>query len=195
MLRQTLPFEWLVCNSGKPLTLVAGQKQIQTPSKRPIESFHNNLISGLSEATGEYIFFIEDDDWYAPNYLEQTLKEIGDYQLFGEGRAKYYHIPTRTYKTHINSNHASLCQTVIHKSVKDWLINYISTSHQIYVDLHMWRHAPVKRKVVVRDKSLCIGIKGLGSVGLGNGHRRLRERDEDLSVLKSWVGEDYKEFF
>src|SRR5574343_411233 len=57
------------------------------------------------------ILFIEDDEYYASNYIEKIAKSLDEYEIVGIGRSKYYHLPALRWYKHRNMGHASLAQT------------------------------------------------------------------------------------
>lgn len=196
MSRQSEPYEWIVADDGKE-AVTCTQEQIhihQSPEEDPISSFLGNLLTGLREASGDYIFFIEDDDWYSPEYIHQYMMELRESQvdIFGDGFARYYHLPTQTFKQISNTTHASLCQTVITRKVVPWLIDFLESCGQTkFVDLHLWRRAPFSKKVFRPHYPRSVGIKGLtGKAGLGMGHKTQSRQDKNFEQLRQWIGDD-----
>ncbi|WP_270994119.1 hypothetical protein, partial [Listeria seeligeri] len=55
-----------------------------------------NLLKGLA-AVGpeEQLVIIEDDDWYAPDWLTTVAAELEHTELVGEHRARYYNVAQR----------------------------------------------------------------------------------------------------
>src|SRR6478735_6684213 len=117
MRRQTRqPDQWIVLDNDDPPTkCTMGQQVIYLPGARTPGSV--DMINKLKEAfapgiiTGDVVIFWENDDWYAPNWIETCAKELETCQLFGEGRAHYYNVRERWWFQHANMDHASLCAT------------------------------------------------------------------------------------
>lgn len=205
--RQTYPnIEWIVVDDGQePST-----KSCETATRvlRPQPFWHEkntlarNLKEGLFCAKGEYIAFFEDDDWYHPEwiaYAVEAIKERGTV-MHGEARAKYYHIPSGRYRQLGNDRHASLCQTVIRKSVKiDLFVNLLNLEGPFF-DIQLWKLVPKSYSSLDPQSRHVVGMKGLpGRSGIGSGHCPPKEWaiDHDSTVLKGWVGADaglYSEF-
>ena len=72
MQRQTCKYtEWLVLDDGVvPQSPTLGQRYIRCPEYRGRASLAQKLKLAVREATGDAILVIEDDDWYAPDYLQ-----------------------------------------------------------------------------------------------------------------------------
>src|SRR5690606_28895711 len=80
MARQTVPWtHWIVVDDGvRPTRCTLGQRSIRLPAgSAPSVSFAKNLAAAFDElsnlADSEFVCFIEDDDWYAPDYLASML--------------------------------------------------------------------------------------------------------------------------
>jgi glycosyltransferase involved in cell wall biosynthesis len=201
MARQTYTGElqWIVSDGGKrPVECHHGQEHLQNGDRwngqRPKRNFRNNMMRALEQARHDKILFIEDDDWYHPDYLAQASGWLDHAELVGEARAKYYNVATNRYKICGNRRHASLCQTGIRGDLVPLLINRIKQHSTAFVDLHLWKTWAADRSKLLRPESqLSVGIKGIpGRGGIGAGHRLQEKhaRDADWSVLRQWIGED-----
>ncbi|NOX54094.1 MAG: glycosyltransferase family 2 protein [Planctomycetes bacterium] len=56
-----------------------------------------NLLAALQRVRHDKVVFVEDDDWYAPEYLAQMVRWLDQTDLVGETGARYYHLPTRRH--------------------------------------------------------------------------------------------------
>lgn len=154
-----------------------------------------NLRIGLSVLKGrkiEYVFIIEDDDYYKPNYLEKMLEHLEKHMVVGEMNTIYYNIPLQSWINHHNQRHCSLFQTAFH-------INYLKmfegccTNEREFIDCRFFRL--VKNAHIFYEGTLSVGMKGLaGRAGIGMGHRLHRDykKDPNFEKLKELLGNDYK---
>lgn len=205
--RQTLDknlWEWIVVDDGpipvaiNPSTIPNGVHVRRTPLWKPGQNTQiQNIQEGLKVARGEWIAFIEDDDWYAPNYLESMLELLEQHDLLciGEARAKYYNIRTRRHKIMQNEDAASLCQTVFHRSYLPFLENAIA-SGTVFLDKFFWASAREAGNTMLLPNSVySVGIKGMpGREGIGCGHKKNESWPRDITgrVFEEWLGDDVK---
>jgi len=152
----------------------------------------------LKKVGGEYIFVMEDDDYYAPNYIENMMHGLSMTEAVGMVRSKYFHVGLPGYKELHNTVHASLANTAISKWALPRLIKAVN-SGDLYFDGVFWaEHLKAKRPhIFIGNSNLSIGIKGMtGREGITPSHRELRDYliDPTLSKLKEWIGEDYKPY-
>lgn len=192
-----VPVQWIVADDGlQPACCTLGQEHLRLPpAENSGESFRRNLAAALQHVRYDAVAFIEDDDWYAPAYLQRVWTWlVGGAQIVGEARARYYHVRERRYLHCRNSAHASLCQTAIRRELVPWLLAHLKRTETTFVDIDLWRDAAVKcRQLLWPNSQLSVGIKGLpGKAGIGIGHRldASCRRDVDGRVLRQWVGAD-----
>ena len=110
------PDQWIVLDGGDQPSVctmgqeyhywkeLTGQPAMATKIRRAIE---NNLIKG------DILVIWENDDFYAPNYLEWCVSKLTSFDLIGEGRNLYYNVQHRWWFDHGNMSHASLCATAM----------------------------------------------------------------------------------
>lgn len=141
----------------------------------------------------DVVLFWEDDDWYAPNYIETMVAgwlAAGKPSAFGIANTTYYHIFERRYFTISHPGRASACCTMVTKDVLN--IRWPSDDYP-YLDIELWNQ--LAGKTFVPQQPICIGIKhGLGLVGGGchNGSsKHYTQADPDGRYLRSIVGEDF----
>jgi hypothetical protein len=163
--------QWVVSDDGQsPAPCTMGQDHIRNkPAADRKSSFLQNLLAGLKHARHDRILFIEDDDWYSPDYLRVMANWLSDAEIAGESRALYYHVPTRRYKVCGNTDHASLCQTGVRGEIAEWMGDHIQKHWRSFIDVHTWKTgARSKRKFLSPKTTLSVGIKGLpGTSGIG----------------------------
>lgn len=138
----------------------------------------------------DVIMFIEDDDWYSHEYIEQMValyQRNGSPEIFGIDSSIYYNIMTRKWAQFKHAGRASMmntmCSTKALKSIK-WCDDAYS-----YTDMYLWK--TLKGKSISVDKPLAIGIKhGIGLCG-GGGHvnnwKSFSNYDKDWTQLQKWV--------
>ena len=170
----------------------------------------------LDRVEHEKIIIMEDDEYYAPNYIEEMTRRLELFELVGIGRSKYYHLPTFQHYSHKNMGHASLAQTAFRRSFLPEVKQQLAGD--FFFDIRIWRlvngfkadhleipqHIPErisddKRGFVFQDlESLYVGMKGMpGRGGIGSGHIPKVDsgynpnswyiNDVDKSVLRKWI--------
>lgn len=211
MARQTYkgPIQWIIIDDCEPstnITLPFGdyqntwvrQEYYKGPKtwRQGINTQRLNMDLAIKYVKGDYIFIWEDDDMYHANFIEAYMNLLQYYSVVGEGNAKYYNISERMYKEWGNYQHASLCQTGFRKEILHIFDDSVN-SGVLFMDCQFWltlRQHGVK-PFIFANQDYVIGMKGLpGRFGIGAGHQPQEQgfkRDPDLSVLKSWVGDDW----
>jgi hypothetical protein len=149
-----------------------------------------NLAAGLARiGADERVLVIEDDDWYAPDWLAHAAAQLDRGELVGEGRARYYNVATHVGRQLSNAGHASLCCTALRGRALE-LLRQVVRTHPKFIDLELWKR---HRRGIVFDGHRVVGIKGLpGRGGIGMGHRAefRGTADADGALLREWVGAD-----
>ena len=197
--RQTYtgPLQWIIADDGiEHFSPGMGQLHLKhKPWSNKVKSFTENIISILLHIEFNKVLIIEDDDWYDRKYIDIYRQRLDNYQLVGEGPARYYHVPTQTYRHLANRHRASFCQTGLRAEILDRL--YVSALKQTaFVDARLW--SKDCKKFVFQDKIHCIGMKGLpGRKGIGIGHRPSKAFHNDLNwkVLAKWIGFEDIQFY
>jgi len=211
--RQTFkgPIQWVVVydepgiepQSSPDILKCKNIKQEFHPSVkdwRPgINTQHFNMDEALKHVKGDYIFVVEDDDWYAPNYLETFMYLLQRFDIVGQADSKYYNIKERSWRKWGNNKHTSLCETGLKRSKLD-LLDRAVNSGDLFFDMQLWNivHGEKHSNLIFQHIGLVVGMKGLpGRVGIGGGHHQTDgfTRDPRFDVLKEWIGlEDTQEY-
>lgn len=198
--RQTRkPDQWIVVDDGRvPLTPTVPMEYVRR-QPLPIDTkftLCQNLLAALPLIKGEHVLILEDDEYYAPGYVEAMAKVLDGYELAGIMCSKYYHLPSGRYMQIPNRTHASLAETGFRSSFLP--VFRVTLDGDSYLDLRVWRspHQGHSHLFVDEEAPLYCGIKGLpGRSGIGLGHSialyRDRWTDKDRSVLKRWVPNDW----
>lgn len=156
------------------------------------------MEEALSHVKGDCVAIIEDDDYYAPNYLENMVRALETADLVGLSNNKYYNLNIPGFREMGNFRHSSLCSTALKASILPMLQAAVD-SGELYFDVHLWQ-AAIQNKVhftLIANSTLCIGIKGMpGRPGVGVGHRNTGYSiDTNLAKLKEWLGNDAAELY
>jgi hypothetical protein len=156
-----------------------------------------NISAGIWELFDHYspdqieaIFFIEDDDYYKPIYLEMMVPRLPGYQAIGETNTIYYNVYYRRHITNGNTEHASLFQTAISVAA---LPEFEKCYKELFIDYVFF--AKIRSVNLFQAGNLAIGIKGLpGRSGIGSGHSQgmMMAPDPEMDYLKYLIGNDYK---
>lgn len=161
----------------------------------PGGSLNRNLITALRLAKHPALVMMEDDDWYAPTYLETYAEALDFHPLVGESRARYYHVKDRAWYLPNNTAHASLAQTGFRRELIPQ-VDRCCRQGTPFIDLHVWR-LPVE-KHLLHAQGLVVGLKGgPGRRGLGQGGHQAGRRykpDPHLRQLRAWIGDDVERY-
>lgn len=128
------------------------------------------LRSGLNQCRDcDLVLVMEDDDWYAPTYIERMRYEwvaAGRPDLIGIGETHYCHIGSGGHVLLKHPKRASLMSTGISTSATDrmrW-----PADDEVFVDIHLW--CELGGKTFIPEKPISVGIKhGIGNTG-GKAH-------------------------
>jgi GT2 family glycosyltransferase len=206
------PDQWLVVDDGKIPTKIdlpyCKYVRRATQKNDPRHTMILNLKTALPLITGEIVLFWEDDEYYAPTYIEEMVKKLEKYEAAGIVKSRYYHLFTGRYTRHDNKDHASLAQVGFKKSFIKELETVLQGDQ--FLDIRIWEKLwnravgwePGKfdKQVVVNDRAilfddgddhLYVGMKGMpGRLGIGSCHTNvagLQLDTKDRKVLRSWV--------
>lgn len=146
------------------------------------------------------IAFLENDDWYAANYLETMANEWakrGRPDLFGTSYTIYYNLIVKGYFTMNHPTRSSAMSTIIKPDLNFPWCN----DNEPYTDLHLWTKSPSLKGIVFKPtQTICMGMKH--GVGLCGGrshtdrlHRYQACKDENFNYLASIVDKESLEFY
>lgn len=199
------PYQWIVVSDGNETAVPSmGQEYIRRePTSPPRESFRQNYLAALERVRGDHIVFIEDDDWYSPDYLThvENLMVTGK-TLCGQRCPKYYNIRHRMYHIHSHAvSHTSLCQTIADRKWLPTIQKFLQTSPSPErLDTFLWKRlgVPQEEKRLEPRSTKCVGMKGMSTEFVGCHHLRnslkYYQRDSDGSILRSWIGGDAEDY-
>jgi len=193
------PVRWVVVDDGKLPQWVRFSRpgwtlEVIRPEHRwsGENTQARNFIAGLKTiGPDERVAVIEDDDYYAPGWLDRIDLELQTASLVGQGWNRYYHVKTGAIRENDNSRHASLCASAFRGDALELFRRQCKRAPRL-IDVPMWKHASSRR---VFNAKLVIGMKGLpGRSGIAGGHEM---KTETPFVLRQWIGDDaehYSEF-
>jgi glycosyltransferase involved in cell wall biosynthesis len=215
MQNQTVkPDQWIVVDDGKvPMTpfmeMEYMRRQPDTVRRIGWGSLYDNLRLAVPRIRGDKILFIEDDEYYAPQYVETMSRLLDEHELVGLKHSRYYHLMTGGYKIFQSQVHASLAQTAFRASFLP-TFNYFLSSPRCaeFLDIRLWTHRHIiqyrttnilkkicRGSLFLDEPPLYVSLKGMpGRNGYGIGHRPdiYEHHDtEDRAILRSWIPEDY----
>lgn len=203
MRRQTRrPDQWLVIDDGKTPLVPETPMQYVRREARPDDprfTLDLNMKTALPLITGDKILIMEDDEYYAPEYIEEISRRLDQHEIVGIVHAKYYYLPTGGYYTNTNVAHASLAETAFRVSFLPTFAECVNRgSTPDFLDTQLWRRASKDGLFLDSERSLYVGMKGLpGRAGMGTGHNpsigyRNQRDDPDHAMLKQWMPKDYQ---
>ncbi|MBN4999090.1 glycosyltransferase family 2 protein [Stenotrophomonas maltophilia] len=192
------PVRWIIVDDGpEPQSVTFRREGWQLVLVRPSPHWApgqntqaRNLLKGLAAVgSEERLVIIEDDDWYAHDWLTTVATELQHAELVGEHRARYYNVEHRRGRQLANTGHASLCSTAMRGSaLRDFAD--ACRSRPKFIDLELWRR-PRHRRLFGGHR--VVGIKGLagrGGIGMGHDPDFKGEADPCGSLLRDWIGAD-----
>lgn len=196
------PLQWIVIDDCNPPTKCnLGQVYYRGTKtwEEGINTQRYNLDQAISHIKGEYIFIIEDDDYYSPTYLETMISLLQLAPIVGEGIAKYYNLKVPGHKILYNYENASLCQTAFRKGYIPDFYKALHSGEKLF-DLEFWNKIKLKKipALLLWNLNLSIGIKGMpGRSGItGQGHEdKGYYYDATFSKLKELVGPIEAQFY
>lgn len=140
------------------------------------------------------IAVIEDDDWYAPDYLIWLDEALRRSPLVGEADAIYYNVQNRTWRACQNRSHASLCSTAWNDEAVGSLVDYLllaALEGEPFLDVQLWRQWKGETRLESPRRRRVIGLKGLPgrrNIGVGGGDHP--NADPGGEALRELIGAD-----
>ena len=195
------PDIWIVVDDGEegivfeePMTYLI--KRVRG-SNEPAHSLCLNLRQALPYMVADKILICEDDEYYAPTYIEEMARRLDLSPAVGIGYSKYYNLKLKSAFTHGNMLHASLAQTSFRRELIGEFIRSMADPKDNFIDIKFWK-AIRGRGLIWRDGdhydgaagAQYVGMKGMpGFPGIGFGHKSMPQYARDLSLecLRRWI--------
>ena len=173
-------------------------------------SIYKNLQAAVPLIAGDKILFIEDDEYYAPGYVEEMSRRLDEHELVGIMHSRYYHLGTGGYRVFTSQAHASLAQTAFRASFLPIFKDFLGTDHCAeFLDVRLWTQPYIMKGPTINrltthcrghlfedDPPIYVGMKGLpGRNGYGVGHKAhvyTNHDNGDRAVLRAWAPHDYQ---
>jgi hypothetical protein len=129
-----------------------------------------NILAGLDHC-GQRIVIVEDDDQYAPWWLERVSGWLDHADLVGECNSLYVVRGSGKRMLMGNKNHASLCSTAL-KGPAVGALRAACEGGAKGIDLRLWRAFRGAKRLYEPNPRGVTGVKGWpGRPGIGVGHR------------------------
>jgi hypothetical protein len=169
--------KWMIGQNTQARNIVAGLKQLE------------QMIKKINA-----IFFIEDDDWYSPGYLEKMMARMDGFDLVGETHTVYYNVQLMEWVENHNEEWSSLFQTAMKPKM---IPKMLELCNERFIDYALFKTYN-GRKNLFRAGNMAIGIKGQpGRMGIGAGHKHIGHAvpDPDGKKLFEFIGNDSNNYF
>jgi hypothetical protein len=168
------------CRAGWELTVIRPTQKWRMGENSQARNFREGLKLIGPDAR---VAVIEDDDHYAPGWLERVDHELRDFDLVGQGWNCYYHVKTGATRINDNDKHASLCASAFKGGALKVFRTQCERGPRL-IDAALWRHCSRRHCFKAR---LVIGMKGMpGRAGIAGGHNL----DGEPFDLREWIGDD-----
>lgn len=156
-------------------------------------SMLNNLAVGIEIADKESpIIIMEDDEYYAPNYVERCLQALTEVEMVGFAPSHYIHVVDRTYRCMHNASFASLAATAWLPSVTPCVKELIHRNDP-YLDGLLWNTWEGSYGIVDNtSEPVNVSFKGLpGARGIGVSHsEKIGGVDWQMTKLRKMVNRE-----
>lgn len=199
-MRQTYrgPVRWIVVDDGEkaqPVTFAREGWTMEVIRRQPFWEHGQNTQCRNFEAAlavtpaDAAVVVIEDDDWYAPEWLDVAADALSDFDLVGQSRNRYVNARTGHMKQHENLHHSSLCSTAFKGAALAEFRRVVAQAPKL-CDMMLWRGFTGSRHLVAGN--YVIGIKAMpGRSGIASGHELTYKANGDPAM---WMGEDARAY-
>lgn len=180
------PVRWVIVDDGPepmPRPSISGWEIVMvrpSPVWRPgWNTLARNLMAGLEYVT-DRVVIVEDDDQYAPWWVERCNQWLDQDDLVGESHSVYRHVSGAKCEGADeyacgNDAHASLCSTALRGDAIETLRD-VCRERSDMIDIRLWRARPGRLRRP--DPRGVVGIKGYpGRRGIGIGHQLWRGKE------------------
>lgn len=194
MARQTVRWDqWVVVTDGVPPKLTLGQQLVRLPTMQGNSEQVNTRV-GLEAVEHNRVLVVQDDDWYAPRYIEQMSSWLDQANLVGSSVMRLYSPRRRAFAVHEIPERCwcGLGQTGFTSLVYPAAF---AACNQRYIDQAIWSGWDGSQKIG-DGEVLHVGMKELPGTANSetSGPRLCQSPDRDLVVLRDWIGADAAEY-
>lgn len=170
------PVKWVIVDDGREAMTLPEIEGWTICQVRPepywapgMNTQARNIMAGLLHVE-DRVVLIEDDDEYAPWWLEKCDNWLDHADLVGESHSLYRHRDTGRETEMGNDAHASLCSTAVKGPGREAL--YRACGSNKGIDMRLWRSFSGRKRLYAPNPRGVTGIKGWpGRPGIGVGHR------------------------
>lgn len=186
--------QWIVVNDGEPYEYTGNQLVVQrevSTDEGPRSSLARNLLAAIPHIKGEIVCIIEDDDWYAPDYLQCHRTALRKVELSGFTPNNHFNLRYHRWRSWVPGDWACLGSTAFRGELIPMfteLLKVKAADEAYTIDVSLWK-APVSRVRLKSYHPKHVGLKGLpGTSGYGVGHKEIGLYDGHNLQLKEWIG-------
>jgi hypothetical protein len=206
----------LIITRGKEradfVAFAARQIQLQTQQTDRVLFVDHEPENNIPDITGRYrkgyeqlksegfdvVFFIEDDDYYSPYYIENMMakwKQYGRPEIFGSHLTTYYHLINQHITKIEHRGRASMFSTMMRLDIEQPIAWGLSSYK--FTDLVLWNQLKGK---TFEDSKHQLDIKhGMGLCS-GSGHKlsfmpKQTTQDQNHDFLRKFVTPEAFEFY
>lgn len=114
---------------------------VRREPSQAVSTLQDNMLAALARVDAPKLLVIEDDEHYAPIYVEEMVWRLGRADMLGESNARYYNVRERRWGIMSNSKHASLCRTGLTQALYGALEKAARDAKQEgdpFIDLRLW---------------------------------------------------------
>lgn len=153
--------QWIIVDDGdKPVESMILDHFKRKPGwaldylRRPVSpdacTLQDNLMAAIDRVAGDAVVIIEDDEHYAPIYVEEMVWRLREADLVGETKARYYNVCERRWGIMgENTKHASLCRTGFRAALLPafkTIVEVAQKNRDPFIDIRLWKGAPIVPK-------------------------------------------------
>jgi hypothetical protein len=182
---------WVVVDDGPEATKTTMDQTVirREPFWKGRNTHKLQMLEALKHIHTPISFWIEDDDWYSPDWIEWCVNKLVEspIEMVGESRARYYNVAQRAWRRMPNLRWASACATAFRSSAIPTIERAVGDYHNF--DIRFWQNT---RKFHLSESTRVVGIKGMpGRAGAASGHNpKNYHHDPSLDILTQWIGPD-----
>ena len=201
------PAQWLIVDDGQtPIApeLIPPWAEYIRRERRPGDpsmTLAKNILAGFEHLKHDTVAFIEDDDWYPENYLDEQLKEVQGYEACGTNRRKFFQLKKNTAR-HFHGTFPITASLLLNSqaAIEAYRQTCFDNPHGNGLDGIFWRDFSGKKKMHDNPEASSVGFKDW-AVGRGPGYApchistRHCVSDPKRKNLKMWLSEGEDQWY